>query len=86
MKLRDGFITHASNGEHITVTAGNTAFNGMIRSNQTAGFIVECLKNDVTKEDIVEKMLEKYDAVRERIESDVDKVLEQLRSIGAIDD
>jgi len=86
MKLRDGFITHASNGEHITVTAGNTAFNGMIRSNQTAGFIVECLKNDVTKEDIVEKMLEKYDAVRERIESDVDKVLEQLRSIGAIND
>ena len=68
------------------VTAGNTAFNGMIRSNQTAGFIVECLKNDVTKEDIVEKMLEKYDAARERIESDVDKVLEQLRSIGAIDD
>ena len=86
MKLRDGFITHTSNGEHITVTAGNTAFNGMIRSNQTAGFIMECLKNDVTKEDIVEKMLEKYDADRERIESDVDKVLEQLRSIGAIDD
>lgn len=86
MKLRDGFITHASNGEHITVTAGNTAFNGMIRSNQTAGFIMECLKNDVTKEDIVEKMLEKYDVARERIESDVDKVLEQLRSIGAIDD
>ncbi len=86
MKLRDGFITHTSNGEHITVTAGNTAFNGMIRSNQTAGFIMECLKDDVTKEDIVEKMLEKYDADRERIESDVDKVLEQLRSIGAIDD
>lgn len=86
MRLRDGFITHASNGEHITVTAGNTAFNGMIRSNQTAGFIMECLKNDVTKEDIVEKMLEKYDAARERIVSDVDKVLEQLRSIGAIDD
>ena len=86
MRLRDGFITHASNGEHITVTAGNTAFNGMIRSNQTAGFIMECLKNDVTKEDIVEKMLEKYDAGRERIESDVDKVLEQLRSIGAINE
>lgn len=86
MKLKDGFITHASNGEHITVTAGNTAFNGMVRSNKTAGFIVECLKKDVTKEDIVEKMLEKYDAAREQIERDVDKVLEQLRGIGAIDD
>ena len=86
MRLRDGFITHASNGEHITVTAGNTAFNGMVRSNQTAGFIVECLKNDVTKEDIVGKMLEKYDAERAQIERDVEKILEQLRSIGAIDD
>lgn len=86
MKLRDGFITHESNGEHITVTAGNTVFNGMIRSNSTAGFIVECLKSDVTKEDIVEKMLAKYDAPRERMEQDVEKILEQLRSIGAIDD
>ena len=62
MRLKDGFITHESVGEHITVTAGNTAFNGMLRSNQTAGFIVECLKCDVTKEDIITKMLEKYDA------------------------
>lgn len=58
----------------------------MIRSNGTAGFIVECLKSDVTKEDIVEKMLEKYDADRERIEADVEKILDRLRNIGAIDD
>ena len=86
MKLKEGFITHESAGEHITVTAGNTVFSGMVRSNQTAGFIVECLKSDVTKEDIVTKMLEKYDAPKERIEKDVEKILEQLHSIGAIDD
>lgn len=86
MKLKDGFITHNSAGEHITVTAGTTAFNGMIRSNQTAGFIVECLKSDVTKEDIVAKMLEKYDAPRALVEKDVEKIIEQLHNIGAIDD
>jgi len=86
MKLRDGFITHESAGEHIMVTAGTTAFNGMVRSNKTAGFIVECLKSDVTKEDIIEKMLDKYDAPRERIEKDVEKILGQLQDIGAIDD
>lgn len=85
MKLRDGFITHVSNEEHIMVTAGNTEFNGMMRSNKTAGFIIECLKNDVTKADIVDKMLEQYDASREQIEKDVERVLEQLYSIGAID-
>lgn len=86
MKLKEGFITHESSGEHITVTAGNTAFNGMVRSNKTAGLIVECLKNDVTKEDIIVKMLDKYDAPRELIEKDVEKILGQLQVIGAIDD
>lgn len=31
-------------------------------------------------------MLEKYDAPKDVIEKDIDAVLEQLRSIGAIDD
>ncbi len=86
MKLRKGFITHESNGEHITVTAGNTAFNGLVRSNKTAGFIVECLKENVTKEEIVHKMLDKYDACEETITKDVDMILARLQEIGAIDD
>lgn len=86
MKLRKGFITHESNGEHITVTAGNTAFNGLVRSNKTAGFIVECLKENVTKEEIIHKMLDKYDACEETITKDVDMILARLLEIGAIDD
>ena len=86
MKLKEGFITHQTQGEHITVSAGGSGFNGLIRSNGTAGFIVECLKNDTTEEAIVEKMLAKYDAPRTLIAADVAKVLASLREIGAIDD
>ena len=86
MKLRDGFITHESEGEHITVSAGGSAFNGLIRSNKTVGFIVECLKEDTTEEAIIEKMLQKYDAPREVIASDVSKILGNLRKIGALDE
>lgn len=86
MRLREGFITHESIGEHIMVTAGNDAFNGMVRSNKTAGFIVECLKEHVSKEEIITKMLERYDAPVEQITKDVEKILEQLYHIGAIDD
>lgn len=86
MKLKEGFITHETGTEHITVTAGDTAFNGIIRSNQTAGFIVECLKDDVTKEQIVDRMLERYDAPRDRISEDVDRIIAVLQKIGAIDD
>ena len=50
MRLKDGFITHESAGEHIMVPAGGVSFSGMVRSNQTAGYIVECLKEDTTPE------------------------------------
>lgn len=86
MKLKKEFITYASGEEHLTVPAGGSAWNGLIRSNKTAGFIVECLKEDSTEETIVEKMLEKYDAPREMIAADVAKILSKLRSIGALNE
>ena len=86
MKLKDGFITHEGAGEHITVPAGGVSFSGMIRSNKTAGFIVECLTEDVTEDDIIQKLLAKYDAPKEQIAKDVAVVLDKLRSIGAIEE
>lgn len=86
MKLKSCFITHDTGDEHITVSSGGVSFNGLIRSNKTAGFIVECLKEETTEDAIIEKMLEKYDAPRELIASDVAKILGNLRRIGAIDE
>ena len=86
MKLKDGLITHETDGEHITVSAGGSGFNGLIRSNGTAGFIVECLKQQTTQDAIVEQMLAVYDAPRDRIAGDVAKILQTLREIGALDE
>lgn len=86
MKLKDGFITHEGVGEHITVSAGSVSFSGMIRSNQTAGFIVECLKEEITEDEIIERLLAKYDAPKEQITKDVASVLVKLRGIGAVEE
>lgn len=86
MRLKDGFITYEGVEEHITVPAGGLSFSGMVRSNKTAGFIVECLKDEVTEEEIVEKMLAKYDAPKERITKDVGDILAKLRGIGALEE
>lgn len=86
MRLKDGFITHEGMGEHIMVPSGGLSFSGMVRSNKTAGFIVECLKEEVTEEEIISRMLAKYDADKEQITKDVRKVLDRLRSIGAIEE
>ena len=86
MKLKDGFITHESDGEQIMVAAGEVRFSGMVRSNKTAAFIVDCLKEETTKAQIVEKLVATYDAPAEVIERDVQKILDSLRSIGALDE
>jgi len=86
MKLKDTFITHMSDGVQILIDAGGANFVGLVRSNQTAAFIVDSLKEDTTQEAIVAAMRAKYDAPEGVIERDVEKIIGKLRSIGAIDE
>lgn len=86
MKLRKEFITHESDGAQVMVAAGDVGFYGLVRSNQTAAFIINKLKEETTKEQIVSDMAVEYDAPREVIARDVEKILDKLRSIGALDE
>lgn len=88
MKLKDGFVTYVTDGEQIMVGVGSAAdaFHGLVRSNRTAAFIIECLKKDTTPENIVDSMLSRFDAPRETIMKDTECIIDQLRSIGAIDE
>lgn len=86
MKLKDGFITHEGDGEQIMVDAGEMRFAGLVRSNRTAAFIVNCLKKETDPEQITEEMENVFDAPREQIAKDVAEILKKLQSIGAIDE
>jgi hypothetical protein len=86
MKLNSGFISHTDGDEKLLVSTGAAKFSGLVRSNGTAGFILSCLEQDTTEEEIVTRMLQTYDAPRELIERDVKKILSQLREIGALDE
>lgn len=86
MKLKDGFITRQTDGEQIMVAVGDVGFAGLVRSNKTAAFIVDCLKSETTKESIVDAMSKKYDAPKDVLDRDVEGILAKLRSIGALDE
>lgn len=75
-----------SDGEQIMVSVGDTKFAGLVRSNKTAAFIVDCLKSETTKDAIVEAMAEKYDAPKDILAKDVEGIIAKLRSIGALDE
>lgn len=85
MKLKKEFMTHMD-GENQMMVDVSAKFSGLVRSNRTAAYIVDCLKTETSESEIVNKMTEKYDASREVIAADVKNIMNTLRSIGAIDE
>lgn len=85
MKLKEGFLTHNTGREQVLVGAAGTGFNGMVRSNETAAFVVDLLKKDTDEERLVLAMTEEYGIQEETARQEVGKVLDVLREIGALD-
>ncbi len=85
MKLKSDLITQNIDGQQFLVSVNGDSFNGIVRNNRTAAFIVDCLKKDTTEEEIVDAMCRKYDAPREVLAADVREILEKMRSINAIE-
>ena len=86
MKINSGFLTHNDGEDKLLVSTGATKFSGLVRSNKTAGFIISCLEHETTEDEIVAKMLAKWDVSDEMARRDVRKIIDQLKSIGAIDE
>lgn len=85
MKLKNEFMTHMD-GENQMMVDVSLNLSGLVRSNKTAAEIIELLKFDTTEENIVSEMQKKYDVSESVLKKDVRRIIEILRSIGAIDE
>lgn len=86
MKLNEAFITRQIQDTYVMTGTERVGFKGILTGNSTTAFVVECLKEDTTREEIIDRMVMKYDAPEEIITEDVDKILDVLREIGAIEE
>ncbi len=85
MKLKPTFVTYVVGGKNILVSA-DSSFSGIGYSNKTAAQIIEALKQDRTEDEIVDILLDRFEVTREEAAKDVQKIIEQLRGIGALDE
>lgn len=87
MRLKQGFITHTLQGTQMMVAAGAASkqFHGIVRSNETAAFIIDCLKKDTTIESITRELMNVYEVSEDIAQRDINMVIEKLTSIGAIE-
>ncbi len=86
MKLKSDLITQTIDDTQFLVPIGAESFQGIVRSNKTAAFIVDCLKEETTEETIVDAMCKKYAASREEISADVKEILDTLHRINALEE
>ena len=86
MRLKKEFLLHTDGKDTFLIPSGTASFSGVVRGNKTLNDILELLQKDVTEDEIVKSIREKYDAPDGIIERDVKKVLDSLHEIGALID
>ncbi len=87
MKIKDGFVLEEVGENYIAVAVSGEArgFNGVVRLNSTGAFLWNLMKDeDVSREELLEKLLEAYDVPRERALDDIIKFENTLRCGGII--
>ena len=83
MKLKYDFAVREIVGEYVMVPLGRGAleFSGMISTSETGALLVEALKQDVTREDLLQRILDEYDVDIPTANADLDEFLNQLRKL-----
>lgn len=93
MKINDGFILKEIEGlggetKYVVITVGKASekLGGMITVNETLKDIWRMIESGLTKEQIVDKIVETYDVSRGAFSADLDKILADLASAGILND
>nr|WP_296265112.1 PqqD family protein [uncultured Merdimonas sp.] len=86
MKRNKLYIVKDIAGETVIVPTGNAIenFNGLISTNEVAGFIWKNVEECETPDDMVKKVMDAYEGDPETIKKEVLEFLETLRKVGMI--
>lgn len=86
MKIKDDFYMKEVAGVNVVVATGETAqnMNAMINLNESGAFLWKQLENDITREELIQKLTEEYDVDCEKAGASVDKFISKLKEIGCL--
>ncbi|MBQ8808377.1 MAG: PqqD family protein [Clostridia bacterium] len=87
MKISDGYLLRTVAGKNIVVSVGaDVNFNGMLTLNDTGVFFWNLLKNNTTKVEMLEKILEEFDVSPQQASQDIDEFIEKLSEAKILED
>lgn len=87
MKLKYTFEMMEIDDQPMAVPVGDGAdeLHGILKLNKSAAAIIELLKEDITEDQIVEKMLERFDGDEQEIRACVHDYLAELNETGLLE-
>lgn len=79
-RRREGWCARELCGESLVLPVGNSEINArqMAILGGSGGFLWERLESPATKAELIEAMLEEYDATPDRVAQDIDEFLAEL--------
>ena len=80
MKIKEGFILRNVAGNNVVVPIGQATidFNGMMSLNDTGAFLFGKLIEGISREDLIQEVVEAYGIEKELAEKDVDNFIEKV--------
>lgn len=87
MKLKEDFLIRSIAGEYVVVPVGDnsTKCDGIVVLNEVSYFILSNMKNHISRDELLELLLAKYDVNPEEAKEDLNQVIETLDSYGMIE-
>lgn len=88
MKIKDGFVLRSAMDDNMVMPAGNQIgkFDGAIVLNDVGAFIWQKLENEISREDLVDRIVAEFDVDREKAWADAEAYLETLLNYGVLDE
>ena len=74
--------------EHMAIRVGSEAAShkGIIVLTEAAAFLLNSMKHDKTKEELIELLIDKYDVDINVASVDVDRFIQKIRELGLLED
>ena len=86
MKLKPDFQIVQMANDYMLVPTGDQidSFNGTVILNEVSAFMLNQLKEDLEKEDLVERLVMEFDVESATARQDVDAAVEKMKQIGIL--
>lgn len=87
MKVKEGFVLRNVVDEHIVMPTGDNIakFEGAVVLNDVAAFVFEQLKNPMSKDDLLQAILNEFEVDEATAKSDLDTLIEKLTELNIIE-